>query len=140
MKPVSLELSSTPHYFYFNIIFEDRTKKNDPNTSVAQKSIEKGTKKGQTPETCFRKQYICSFASLWQQQVVFWDVNHSSSWILIEIETSRETSISFQPLGRNMALSSCRLGICQKNLHDPIFGRKNFTHWKRVNQDYFRQR
>ena len=26
-----------------------------------------------------------------------------------------------------------------KNLHDPIFGRKNFTHWERVNQDYFRQ-
>ena len=26
-----------------------------------------------------------------------------------------------------------------KNLHDPIFGRKNFTHWKRVNWDYFRQ-
>ena len=26
-----------------------------------------------------------------------------------------------------------------KNLHDPIFGRKNFTHWKCVNGDYFRQ-
>ena len=26
-----------------------------------------------------------------------------------------------------------------KNLHDPIFGRKNFTHWKRVNWDYFCQ-
>ena len=26
-----------------------------------------------------------------------------------------------------------------KNLHDPIFGRKNFTHWKRVHRDYFRQ-
>ena len=25
-----------------------------------------------------------------------------------------------------------------KNLHDPIFGRKNVTHWKRVNRDYFR--
>ena len=25
-----------------------------------------------------------------------------------------------------------------KNLHDPIFGRKNFTHWKRLNWDYFR--
>ena len=71
MKPVSLELSSTPHYFYFNIIFEDRAKKDDPNTSVAQKSIEEGAKKGQTPETCFWKQYLCSFASLRQKQVVF---------------------------------------------------------------------
>ena len=26
-----------------------------------------------------------------------------------------------------------------KNLHDPIFGRRNFTHWKRVNGAYFRQ-
>ena len=26
-----------------------------------------------------------------------------------------------------------------KNLHDPIFGWKNFTHWKRVNRDYFRE-
>ena len=26
-----------------------------------------------------------------------------------------------------------------KNLHDPIFRWKNFTHWKRVNWDYFRQ-
>ena len=26
-----------------------------------------------------------------------------------------------------------------KNLHNPIFGQKNFTHWKRVNGDYFRQ-
>ena len=26
-----------------------------------------------------------------------------------------------------------------KNLHDPIFGRKNFTHWKCVNRDYFHQ-
>ena len=25
-----------------------------------------------------------------------------------------------------------------KNLHDPICGRKNFTHWKRLNWDYFR--
>ena len=25
-----------------------------------------------------------------------------------------------------------------KNLHDPIFGRKNFTHWKRLNWGYFR--
>ena len=24
-----------------------------------------------------------------------------------------------------------------KNLQDPIFGRKNFTHWKRINRDYF---
>ena len=26
-----------------------------------------------------------------------------------------------------------------KNLHDPIFRQKNFTHWKRVNWDFFRQ-
>ena len=26
-----------------------------------------------------------------------------------------------------------------KNLHDQIFGQKNFTHWKRVNWDYFCQ-
>ena len=26
-----------------------------------------------------------------------------------------------------------------RNLHDQIFGRKNFTHWKCVNQDYFHQ-
>ena len=26
-----------------------------------------------------------------------------------------------------------------KNLHDPIFEQKNFTHWKRVNCDYFCQ-
>ena len=26
-----------------------------------------------------------------------------------------------------------------KNLQDRIFGWKNFTHWKRVNRDYFRQ-
>ena len=27
----------------------------------------------------------------------------------------------------------------KKNLHDPIFGHKNFTHWKHVNHDHFRQ-
>ena len=26
-----------------------------------------------------------------------------------------------------------------KNLHNPIFGRKNFTHWECVNGDYFHQ-
>ena len=26
-----------------------------------------------------------------------------------------------------------------KNLHDQILGQKNFTHWKHVNRDYFRQ-
>ena len=26
-----------------------------------------------------------------------------------------------------------------RNLHDQIFGQKNFTHWKCVNQDYFHQ-
>ena len=36
----------------------------------------------------------------------FLDVNHSPSWILIEIKTSKGTSISFQPLGRNMTWSS----------------------------------
>ena len=32
------------------------------------------------------------------------------------------------------------LEICQKKLHDPIFRRKNFTHWKRVNRECFPQR
>ena len=39
MKPVSLELSSTPHYFYFNIIFEDRTKKKMTQTQVLLKRV-----------------------------------------------------------------------------------------------------
>ena len=39
----------------------------------------------------------------------------------------------------NMNIRRNQTWNLSKNLHDQIFGRKNFTHWKCVNRDYFHQ-
>ena len=68
-----------------------------------------------------------------EQNATFWPLSPSwGNWLIYVI--------------MYIWVSFCRTGkMCNqtwnlsKNWHDPIFRQKNFTHWKPINQDYFRQ-
>ena len=45
----------------------------------------------------------------------------------------------FSSLHHHLFLGFFQTWNLSKNLHDQIFGQNNFTHWKRVNRDYFCQ-
>ena len=55
-----------------------------------------------------------------------------TKWIMVSVITNMTMmTMSITPIKQTWNSS--------KNLYNPVFGRTNFTHWKRVNRDYFRQ-
>ena len=79
MKPVSLELSSTPHYFYFNIIFEDRTKKMTQTQVLLKRVLKKELKKVKLLKHVFGSSTYVPLRRCDNNRLFFLDVNHSPS-------------------------------------------------------------
>ena len=77
----------------------------------------------------------------------WWWILFFSVWRILELEKSHQlthipVASCWQVVGwwwRLLFSKIKQTWNLSKNLQDRIFGWKNFTHWKRVNRDYFRQ-
>ena len=82
----------------------------------------------------------CLFWRIDEQFKLFFRSTEYLSWIKRPKTCEENESTLHIFLGKRSQDEPCdQTWNLSKNLHDPIFGRKNFTHWKCVNRDNFCQ-